>query len=126
MKKSIYNTYTEKGNLMEVAQYRGICMQSVIPKILDKLLTKKIAEATRSVIPTSQHGFMPKRSNTTNFIEITQFIRDAFQNGHQVDCIYLDFSKAFDRVDHLILAKKLLKRHRALHAVSNSNEFCYW
>lgn len=29
------------------------------------------------------------------------------KNGEQTDIIYIDLAKAFDRVDHLILAKKL-------------------
>lgn len=42
-----------------------------------------------------------------NLISITPFLNTANFNGHKVDMIYFDMSKAFDRVDHFILAKKL-------------------
>jgi len=56
-----------------------------------------------------QHGFRNGRSTTTNLMIFTSFILCEMQKGFSVDAIYTDFSKAFDRVDHGILIKKLKK-----------------
>lgn len=94
---------------LKMSYYRGISLQSVIPKFFDKLLTEKITEHVQSIIPKIQHGFRRKRSTVTNLIEISQFIYENIKKGGRFDVIYFDFSKAFDRVDHGILAVKLTK-----------------
>lgn len=40
-------------------------------------------------------------------INFTEFTYDALDSGSQVDVAYTDFQKAFDKIDHLILIKKL-------------------
>lgn len=94
----------KKGDTNDIENYRGIAMQSVLPKIFDAALTKKIYDHLESIIPACQHGFMKKRSTATNLAEITNT-----SNKNRVDVLYFDFSKAFDRVDHAILAEKITK-----------------
>lgn len=97
----------KKGRRNVIENYRGIAIQSVIPKLFDQIITHKIQECITNIIPRQQHGFMKGRSTTTNLIHTTQFIRENIDNGRQVDVLYLDYSKAFDRVDHGLLARKL-------------------
>lgn len=106
-KTSFISPIPKKGAKNEITNYRGICLQSIIPKTFDKLLTKRIMQCLRPLIPPEQHGFIDKRSTTTNLVTTTQFIRNSFAKKRQVDCIYFDFSKAFDRIDHGLLAAKL-------------------
>lgn len=54
-----------------------------------------------------QHGFVSHRSTVTNLAIFTQFVSHAIDESGQVDVIYTDFSKAFDRIDHTILFSKL-------------------
>lgn len=115
----------KKGNLLDVQNYRGICQQSVIPKLFDRLLTQKLFAHVRDEIPKSQHGFIDKRSTCTNLCEMTQFIREQFKQGYQVDVVYMDFSKAFDRIDHGILARKLIDVN-TIRIVQDRDEICYW
>ena len=55
----------------------------------------------------SQHGFLPKRSTTTNLVTYTDFLTNELDKGHPVDVLYLDFAKAFDKVPHKRLIQKL-------------------
>jgi hypothetical protein len=43
----------------------------------------------------------------TNLVCITDYIANAFDNNTQVDVIYTDVSKAFDKLNHNILLSKL-------------------
>ncbi|CAG9124933.1 unnamed protein product [Plutella xylostella] len=54
-----------------------------------------------------QHGFLRKRSTVTNLASFSNFLLNNMDHGGQVDVIYTDFEKAFDRVDHTILLHKL-------------------
>ena len=55
----------------------------------------------------SQHGFRAKRSTETQLIGTTHDIAHAIQHNKEVHLAVLDFSKAFDKVPHQRLLKKL-------------------
>ena len=70
-------------------------------------MTHRISEGFSEFIIREQHGFVKKRSTLTNLVIYTDFISEALNDYNQVDSLYLDFSKAFDSVDHSILLYKL-------------------
>lgn len=99
----------KKGNLLDVKNYRGIAMQSAVPKIFDKLITNCIYSSVETIIPTNQHGFVRNKSTVSNLVEITQYLHEHIGVNQRVDVIYFDFTKAFDVINHRILATKLAK-----------------
>lgn len=82
-------------------------MQSIIPKIFDKLCSEKLYSHVESIISKNRHGFQKHRGTNTNLLEITQYLKEEIDKGNRIDVIYFDLAKAFDRADHRILAKKL-------------------
>lgn len=63
------------------------------------------------IIP-EQRGFLPKRSVGTNVLIYTNFCFKATDHRMQVDRVYTDFSKAFDKINHNILITKQLDTGR--------------
>lgn len=90
-----------------VENYRGIAILSIIPKLFEKMVKDHVLFLTKNCISYNQHGFYPGRSTTSNLMCLTKHINGAFSNGLQVDTVYTDFSKAFDKIDHHILINKL-------------------
>ena len=62
---------------------------------------------TNNILGTNQHGFRKQRSCLTQLIAYTNFVHDHIANNVQVDAIYLDYAKAFDKIDHCFLLQKL-------------------
>ena len=60
-----------------------------------------------SLLPTGQHGFRALRSTLTQLLTYWDDILEELQQGGGVDCVYLDFSKAFDKVETGVLLHKL-------------------
>ena len=56
-----------------------------------------------------QHGFRSGRSYLSRLLEHHNKILEELERSNYVDVIYLDFAKAFDKVDHGILLNKLKK-----------------
>ena len=54
-----------------------------------------------------QHGFMRGKSTTTQLLDVYHDVLDSVASGKQVDAIYLDLLKAFDKVPHHHLLSKL-------------------
>lgn len=97
----------KSGDKEVVTNYRAVCILCAISKIFEKLLFKVIFEHVKSKIHSSQHGFFVKRSTLSNLMEYISTVSELIVNGGQIDSIYTDFSKAFDRVVHWILISKL-------------------
>ena len=55
----------------------------------------------------SQHGFMSGRSCLTNMLDFFETVIKDLDLGNSVDVVYLDFAKAFDKVPHGRLIRKL-------------------
>ena len=60
-----------------------------------------------ALISETQHGFRRGRSCLTLLLKHHNEILENLIEGHDTDAIYLDYAKAFDRVDHDILIEKL-------------------
>lgn len=97
----------KSGSKHEVENYRPISILSAIPKVFEKLVHGRVYPVLHQHIIGEQHGFVKNRSTSTNLLLYTQYLFEAMDNRTQVDTIYTDFKKAFDKVDHLILLQKL-------------------
>ena len=92
-----------------VTNYRPITIISQIPKLFESLVCNKLSPMLSKSISSNQHGFIKGRSTLTNLIYLEQFIIDKLEFGSQIDVIYTDYVKCFDRVNQSILVQKLEK-----------------
>jgi hypothetical protein len=51
-------------------------------------------------------------STVTSLVEFSNFVLSEMEDGFQVDAVYTDFSKAFDRVNHGLLLGTLTRKFR--------------
>merc|ERR1712236_99116 len=63
----------------------------------------------REKINDGQHGFVPGRSTQTWVLCHYNDIYEALTEGKRMDTVFLDFAKAFDKVNHSILLEKVKK-----------------
>ena len=91
--------------------YRPISLTSHLIKIFEKIIRKAIINhlANNNLLPINQHGFLQGRSTLSQLLNQVETITRVLESGHDLDSIYLDFAKAFDKVDHTILCNKLKK-----------------
>ena len=87
--------------------YRPISLTSVTSKVLEHIVYSNVMThlAQLNILPDVQHGFRKRRGCETQLV-ITDLAK-ALNNTEQVDTILLDFSKAFDKVNHRKLYIKL-------------------
>ncbi|KAG7306984.1 hypothetical protein JYU34_007107 [Plutella xylostella] len=90
-----------------INEYRPISILTIFSKVFELLVYPHIHNHFRRHFSDHQHGFMKSRSTCTNLVSFVEFLSEAIDEHRQVDVVYTDFSKAFDKVDHKNLIKKL-------------------
>lgn len=97
----------KKGEVDKIDNYRPIAIINNFAKVFEKCLYLDLLPQVKSLISIHQHGFISKRSTISNLAVFSQYICESLDNNVQVDVIYTDFTKAFDRIDHDLLLHKL-------------------
>ena len=84
-------------------------MLSVFSKIFEKLIHKVMTEylEKNDLLNESQYGFRKRRSTLHALLNATKNIYQACDSRLNTLGIFIDFSHAFDTVNHSVLLKKL-------------------
>jgi hypothetical protein len=90
-----------------VEDYRGEAKLSAVSKRFEMLVYRTMYDDLKNLISVNQHGFMKDQLTVTNLLEYGSFVLNSIEEGWQVDSVYTDFSKAFDRVHHQLLLEEM-------------------
>ena len=99
----------KKGSKSKACNYRPISLTRIASKLLEHILVSNIMSHfdDNTLLSPHQHGFRSKHSCESQLISFTQEVYDNLENGNRTDIIVMEFSKAFDKVDHNKLIYKL-------------------
>ena len=91
------------------ANYRPVALTSHLIKIFEKVLRKYLVAymEENNLFNPGQHGFRNGRSCLSQLIAHFDHITHLLETGQNVDVVYLDFAKAFDKVDFMVTMRKL-------------------
>ena len=101
--------YKGKGSRCEAVNYRPISLTSHIIKVFERVIRDKMVKflEENDILSCDQHGFRKGRSCLSELLAHYDEIVENANDGKGTDTVYLDFAKAFDKVDHQLLLKKL-------------------
>ena len=99
----------KKGQKNLFQNYRPVSITSLICKLMESIVRDKIVTHMESNNQFSQHqhGFVPLRNCVTNLLLCMEQWTKMIDDGLPIDIIYTDFEKAFDRVPHQRLLRKI-------------------
>ena len=109
LKKQFIAPVFKKGAKTDPANYRPVSLTSHVIKVFERVIRKQLVHFLESndLISAKQHGFRKGRSCLTQLLSHVDNILQNNINDLETDVIYLDYAKAFDKVDHAILLHKL-------------------
>ena len=97
----------KKGPADEVSNYRPISLLSLVSKVFERCVYNQLIHHVSSQLHHLQFGFLKGKSTTSQLLRVLHDINKSLENRSQVDSVYLDFAKAFDKVSHNLLLVKL-------------------
>ena len=114
-----YNTFLEQwkitktcpvfksGQTNKITDYRPISILSNFSKAFEICIQNSLFHQVKHLISIAQHGFFLGRSTLTNLSSFLQGAYQAVNSGKQLDVINTDFFRAFDKLDHGLIAQKM-------------------
>ena len=108
-KESIITPIHKKDSKVDPKCYRPVALTSHIIKIFERIVREKIVDylERNGIISCIQHGFRRGHSCLSELLDHIDEILAGFTDSKDTDVIYLDYAKAFDKVDHRLLIMKL-------------------
>ncbi|KAL0879152.1 hypothetical protein ABMA27_002946 [Loxostege sticticalis] len=106
-KRAFITPVHKKGSRADVTNYRPISKLCIVSKVFEKIVYSQLYSALQQSFTVSQHGFLKGRSTVSNLVLLNSYLTEAMDSGSQVDVVYTDYSKAFDRIQHNLLLRKL-------------------
>jgi len=101
----------KKGSLNDVNNFRGITLLSTLGKLFTKILNNRLTDWAEDyyVYVEAQAGFRSHMSTIDNIFVLHGLLTHVLNQGKQLYCAFIDFTKAFDYVVRDNLWYKLIK-----------------
>jgi hypothetical protein len=108
-KLGVVTAIYKKGVKTDMGNYRPVSLTSIVCKVMESLLRDHIMSylTINKLISNRQYGFMKGRSTAMQMLHMLDKWTEYLESGGQIDTIYTDFEKAFDKVPHRRLMNKL-------------------
>ena len=99
-----------KGGAKDVlVNYRPVSLTSIGCKLMERIIANYIRREIekKQWLTKGQHGFRKGHSCETQLLGLIEEISEVLDRGGEVDGVFVDFEKAFDKVQHSKLMKKV-------------------
>ncbi|VDI37659.1 Hypothetical predicted protein [Mytilus galloprovincialis] len=121
-KIAIITALFKKGDKKSASNYRPVSLTSILCKIMEKLIRKRIIEHMdrQNLFSNQQFGFMGGRSTSLQLLKVLDKWTKVLDKGGILHSVYMDFMKAFDKVPHMRLLHKI--KHYAEYEILSGSE----
>ena len=106
-KRSVFIPIPKKGNTKECSNYCTIALNSHTSKVMLKILQARLQQYVNRELPDVQAGFRKGRGTRDQIAKICWIIKKPREFQKNIYFCFIDYTKAFDYVDHNKLWKIL-------------------
>ena len=89
--------------------YRPISLLCHLYNLFEHLILNRLDPITEQHVIPEQAGFRPGRSCTSQVLNLTKYIENGFVKNQPTGLVFVDFTAAYDTVNHHLLLNKLYK-----------------
>lgn len=109
MQKAKVSALYKKGDRRCVSNYRPVSILPVFSKGLEKIIQTRMSSfcKTYKLVSDNQFGFVTHKSTELALLQQKEYVLRSFEEKKVVLGVFIDFSQAFDCINHDILLSKL-------------------
>lgn len=107
LSRSIFIAIPKKAGATECEQHRTISLMSHITKLMLRIMMSRMRRSIHEEISDVQYGFMKGKGTANAIFTIRNLCERSIEVQHDVYLCFIDYSKAFDKVQHEKLFKIL-------------------
>ena len=100
--------FPKAGDLWLTGNYRGIALSTLVSKLINRMLLNRIRPILEPLLRGNQAGFRPGKSTTAQILALRRIIEGIKDRNLTAVMVFVDFSKAFDSINHQTLFEILL------------------
>ena len=110
------------GDSLDKKNYRPISSIGTLAKIFEKLMHSRLMNFLEkfNILSQNQYGFQKNTSTTDALLQFMSEAHKSLDRKETLISVFLDFSKAFDTVNHTLLLQKL--EHMGIRGTSWQNK----
>lgn len=110
-KESITIAVFKKGDRKDAKNYRPVALTCIVCKLMESIIKDALIShlIEYDLLDRRQFGFVQGKSTTLQLLKMMDEWTKAVDKGYEIDVVYTDFEKAFDRVSHGELIDKMNK-----------------
>ena len=99
----------KKGDKNLISNFRPISLLPFISKVFEKCMHTRLLNFLNynNLLSANQFGFLKNKSTEDAVLKIVEHLYDTLNKKMSAINIFVDYKKAFDTIDHVILARKL-------------------
>jgi len=99
----------KSGDNKKIGNYRPVSLLTTVSKVFERVFFTRLSQflISQKVLYDLQFGFREGHATHMAVIKLLDTIISSLENGNLALGLFLDFSKAFDTVNHNIIIQKL-------------------
>ncbi len=97
----------KKGDARKVSEWRPITLLSCGYKIISGLVSNRLEKFLMKIIGRAQKGFLKQKNIHSCTLNILGNIAESWERREEVEVLCVDFSKAFDSIEHEVIRSSL-------------------
>ena len=100
----------KNGNTDDAHNYRGITLINILGKIYSQILLNRLSKWSEKhdKLSKNQFGFQKGKSTVDCIFLLHSVISKVLHSGEKLYCVFIDYEKAFDRINRPLLWHKLI------------------
>ena len=106
-RRSVFVPIPKKGDTMNCANYRTIALIPHASKVLLKIIQHRLSSIIERELPDEQAGFRKGRGTRDHIANLRWIMEKAREHQKKLYICFIDYSRAFDSIDHAKLWKCL-------------------
>ena len=100
----------KSGNPNDIQNYRGITLINIFGKLYSQVLLNRLSKwaERHNVLSKNQLGLQRGKSTVECIFLLNSIVSKVINSGDKLYCCFIDYEKAFDRIDRSLLWHKLI------------------